>query len=43
MVFTPMDPSVFVSPIEAAPHTIEQKTSGTTSICIRRRKPWPTT
>ena len=37
-----MVPSVFVSPMDDAPHTMEQNTSGTTSICMRRMKPWPT-
>lgn len=32
-------PSSFGSAIAAAPHTIEQKTSGITSICIRRMNP----
>ena len=32
----PTFPSSFGSAIAAAPHTIEQKTSGITSICIRR-------
>ena len=43
MVPTPTLPSIFGSLIEAAPHTMEQNTSGTTSICIRRMNHWPST
>ena len=40
-VFRPTEPNVFVS-MAAAPQTMEQNTSGTTSICMRRMNPWPT-
>ena len=39
----PTLPSSFGSDIAAAPHTIEQNTSGMTSICIRRMNHWPST
>ena len=43
MVPTPTLPSIFGSLIDAAPQTMEQNTSGTTSICIRRMNHWPST
>ena len=43
MVPTPTLPSIFGSLIEAAPQTIEQNTSGMTSICIKRMNHWPNT
>ena len=43
MVPMPTLPSIFGSLIEAAPQTIEQNTSGMTSICIKRMNHWPST
>ena len=43
MVPTPTLPSSLGSLIEAAPQTMEQNTSGTTIICIKRMNHWPRT
>ena len=39
MILMPTLPRVLLSPMAVAPQISEQKTSGTTSICIRRMKP----
>ena len=43
MVPPPTLPNILGSDIDAAPHTMEQSTSGATIICIRRINPWPIT